>query len=115
MGSIDKALPHAGFYPDSQNFHPDAAKIRTLFETSKYFCRNLHNTPKLLFFRAFMLQRFVCYSSLVASATGLVLFCSFCLELLLLWKNENKMSKKEETPKDWRRFLTPDISGRISR
>jgi hypothetical protein len=51
----------------------------------------------------------------VASATGLVLFCSFCLELLLLWKNENKMSKKEETPKDWRRFLTPDISGRISR
>jgi hypothetical protein len=51
MGSIDKALPHAGFYPDSQNFHPDAAKIRTLFETSKYFCRNLHNTPKLLFSR----------------------------------------------------------------
>jgi hypothetical protein len=51
MGSIDKALPHAGFYPDSQNFHPDAAKIRTLFETSNYFCRNLHNTPKLLFSR----------------------------------------------------------------
>ena len=41
MGSIDKALPHAGFYPDSQNFHSDAAKIRTIIETSKYFRRNL--------------------------------------------------------------------------
>ena len=51
MGSIDKALPHAGFYPDSQNFHSDAVEVRTLFETSKYFRRNLHNTSPLLFFR----------------------------------------------------------------
>ena len=50
MGSIDKALPHAGFYPDSQNFHSDAAKIRTLFETSKYFRRNLHTTRHFFFF-----------------------------------------------------------------
>ena len=37
MGSIDKALPHAGFYPDSQNLRSDAAKIRSIFESSKYF------------------------------------------------------------------------------
>ena len=37
MGSIDKALPHAGFYPDSQNFHSDAAKIDIIIETSKFW------------------------------------------------------------------------------
>ena len=37
MGSIDKALPHAGFYPDSQNLRSDGAKIRSIFESSKYF------------------------------------------------------------------------------
>ena len=37
MGSIDKALPHAGFYPDSQNRCSDGAKIRSIFESSKYF------------------------------------------------------------------------------
>ena len=30
MGSIDKALPHAGFYPDSQNLRSDGAKIRSI-------------------------------------------------------------------------------------
>ncbi len=35
MGSIDKALPHAGFYPDSQNVHSDAAKIGIFLITSK--------------------------------------------------------------------------------
>jgi len=45
MGSIDKALPHAGFYPDSQNFHSDAAKIDIIIETSKFsgsFFLSLH-------------------------------------------------------------------------
>ena len=37
MGSIDKALPHAGFYPDSQNLRSDGAKIRSNPESSKYF------------------------------------------------------------------------------
>ena len=37
MGSIDKALPHAGFYPDSQNRCSDGAKIRSIIESSKYF------------------------------------------------------------------------------
>ena len=37
MGSIDKALPHAGFYPDSQNIHSDAAKISIISESCKYF------------------------------------------------------------------------------
>ena len=37
MGSIDKALPHAGFYPDSQNRCSDGAKIRTFSISSKYF------------------------------------------------------------------------------
>jgi hypothetical protein len=35
MGSIDKALPHAGFYPDSQNKCSDAAKIRIISLSSK--------------------------------------------------------------------------------
>jgi len=35
LGSIDKALPHAGFYPDSQNIHSDAAKIDIISESSK--------------------------------------------------------------------------------
>ena len=35
MGSIDKALPHAGFYPDSQNTYADAAKISIFYESSK--------------------------------------------------------------------------------
>ncbi len=34
MGSIDKALPHAGFYPDSQTMF-DAAKIRIISLHSK--------------------------------------------------------------------------------
>ena len=37
MGSIDKALPHAGFYPDSQNLRSDGAKIRSIIESPKYF------------------------------------------------------------------------------
>jgi hypothetical protein len=36
LGSIDKALPHAGFYPDSQNIHSDAAKIDIISESCKY-------------------------------------------------------------------------------
>ena len=35
--SIDKALPHAGFYPDSQDLHSDAAKIDIISESCKYF------------------------------------------------------------------------------
>ena len=34
MGSIDKALPHAGFYPDSQHTF-DVAKIRISEQTTK--------------------------------------------------------------------------------
>jgi len=37
MGSIDKALPHAGFYPDSQNLRSDGAKIRSIIESPKIF------------------------------------------------------------------------------
>jgi hypothetical protein len=37
MGSIDKALPLAGFYPDSQNRCSDGAKIKTFSISSKYF------------------------------------------------------------------------------
>ena len=37
MGSIDKALPLAGFYPDSQNRCFDCAKIKTFSISSKYF------------------------------------------------------------------------------
>ena len=37
LGSIDKALPHAGFYPDSQNKYSDDAKIDIISESSKYF------------------------------------------------------------------------------
>ena len=37
MGSIDKALPHAGFYPDSQNERSDIAKIDIFLFSSKYF------------------------------------------------------------------------------
>ena len=37
MGSIDKALPLAGFYPDSQNICSDGPKIRTFSIRSKYF------------------------------------------------------------------------------
>jgi hypothetical protein len=35
LGSIDKALPHAGFYPDSQNIRSDVAKIGIISESSK--------------------------------------------------------------------------------
>ena len=37
MGSIDKALPHAGFYPDSQNICSDAAKIGIFRLSSKFY------------------------------------------------------------------------------
>ena len=37
MGSIDKALPLAGFYPDSQNRCSDGAKIKTFSISSKHF------------------------------------------------------------------------------
>ena len=33
MGSIDKALPHAGFYPDSQKRTSDGAKIGIISES----------------------------------------------------------------------------------
>ena len=37
MGSIDKALPHAGFYPDSQNKCSDVAKLGSIFVNSNFF------------------------------------------------------------------------------
>ena len=34
---VNKVLLLAGFYPDSQNLRSDGAKIRSIFESSKYF------------------------------------------------------------------------------
>ena len=36
MGSIDKALPLAGFYPDSQKRTSDAAKVQQFFDIAKF-------------------------------------------------------------------------------
>ncbi len=52
MGSIDKALPHAGFYPDSQNICLDAAKIGTIFD----FCKHLPNFFCLFVFSLFRVK-----------------------------------------------------------
>ncbi len=37
MGSVDIVLPSRETYPDSQNLRSDGAKIRSIFESSKYF------------------------------------------------------------------------------
>ena len=37
MGSDVYGLPSRETYPDSQNLRSDAAKIRSIFESSKYF------------------------------------------------------------------------------
>jgi hypothetical protein len=55
MGSIDKALPLAGFYPDSQNRCSDGAKIKTFSISSKYFGTFLKkNTKKIGFYPKMM-------------------------------------------------------------
>ena len=36
-GGVNKVLPLAGFCPDSQNIYSDAAKIRSISISSKYF------------------------------------------------------------------------------
>jgi len=57
MGSIDKALPLAGFYPDSQNRCSDGAKIRTFSISSKYFGKFFKKIPEnVLFFDIFVLS-----------------------------------------------------------
>ena len=57
MGSIDKALPLAGFYPDSQNRCSDGAKIRTFSISSKYLGTFLKKIPEnMLFFDIFVLS-----------------------------------------------------------
>jgi hypothetical protein len=50
MGSIDKALPLAGFYPDSQNRCSDGAKIKTFSINSKYFGTFLKKNMKIIGF-----------------------------------------------------------------
>jgi hypothetical protein len=57
MGSIDKALPLAGFYPDSQNRCSDGAKIKTFPISSKHFGKFLKKIPEnVLFFDIFVLS-----------------------------------------------------------
>ena len=40
---VKEVLPPAGFYPDSQNRCFDGAKIKRIFEISKYFNQKIFN------------------------------------------------------------------------